>query len=92
MEILSLPDPVEISVSPTTSQDTTQDGVCVEPSVAAVATTPPPPPLSEKHTKHTTTTGIPNLPATYVALYPYKPQKFDELELKKGCKFIYLFY
>ncbi|KAG5894443.1 hypothetical protein JTB14_014892 [Gonioctena quinquepunctata] len=24
------------------------------------------------------------LPATYVALYPYKPQKSDELELKKG--------
>ncbi|CAH1159749.1 unnamed protein product [Phaedon cochleariae] len=24
------------------------------------------------------------LPATYVALYPYKPQKGDELELKKG--------
>nr|XP_023014243.1 E3 ubiquitin-protein ligase SH3RF1 isoform X4 [Leptinotarsa decemlineata] len=24
------------------------------------------------------------LPATYVALYPYKPQKTDELELKKG--------
>ncbi|CAH1102957.1 unnamed protein product [Psylliodes chrysocephalus] len=24
------------------------------------------------------------LPATYVALYPYKPQKADELELKKG--------
>ncbi|XP_058827325.1 E3 ubiquitin-protein ligase SH3RF3 isoform X2 [Topomyia yanbarensis] len=27
---------------------------------------------------------IPQLPATYVALYPYKPQKPDELELKKG--------
>ncbi|XP_055534264.1 E3 ubiquitin-protein ligase SH3RF1 [Wyeomyia smithii] len=26
----------------------------------------------------------PQLPATYVALYPYKPQKPDELELKKG--------
>lgn len=23
----------------------------------------------------------------FVALYPYKPQKSDELELKKGCKF-----
>lgn len=22
----------------------------------------------------------------FVALYPYKPQKSDELELKKGCK------
>lgn len=22
-----------------------------------------------------------------VALYPYKPQKADELELKKGCKY-----
>ncbi|XP_062560449.1 E3 ubiquitin-protein ligase SH3RF1 [Armigeres subalbatus] len=26
----------------------------------------------------------PQLPATYIALYPYKPQKPDELELKKG--------
>ncbi|XP_033211112.1 E3 ubiquitin-protein ligase SH3RF3-like isoform X2 [Belonocnema kinseyi] len=25
-----------------------------------------------------------NLPATYIALYPYKPQKADELELRKG--------
>ncbi|XP_057317803.1 E3 ubiquitin-protein ligase SH3RF3 isoform X3 [Microplitis mediator] len=25
-----------------------------------------------------------NLPAAYVALYPYKPQKADELELRKG--------
>lgn len=28
------------------------------------------------------------LPATYVALYPYKPQKADELELKKGSIYI----
>lgn len=26
----------------------------------------------------------------YVALYPYKPQKPDELELKKGCKYLWL--
>ena len=25
-----------------------------------------------------------NLPAAYIALYPYKPQKADELELRKG--------
>lgn len=25
----------------------------------------------------------------FVALYPYKPQKPDELELKKGCKFFH---
>lgn len=28
--------------------------------------------------------ATPALPASYVALYPYKPQKADELELKKG--------
>lgn len=28
------------------------------------------------------------LPASYVALYPYKPQKSDELELKKGGLYI----
>lgn len=27
----------------------------------------------------------------YVALYPYKPQKPDELELKKGCKLVLFF-
>lgn len=27
----------------------------------------------------------PSLPATYVAVYPYKPQKSDELELRKGA-------
>ena len=25
-----------------------------------------------------------NLPSAYIALYPYKPQKGDELELRKG--------
>lgn len=29
-------------------------------------------------------TSTNNLPAAYVALYPYKPQKSDELELRKG--------
>lgn len=29
----------------------------------------------------------PSVPSNaYVALFPYKPQKSDELELKKGCK------
>lgn len=27
------------------------------------------------------------LPAAYVAIYPYKPQKPDELELKKGGQY-----
>ncbi|XP_055372480.1 E3 ubiquitin-protein ligase SH3RF3 [Condylostylus longicornis] len=30
----------------------------------------------------------PNLPWYYIALYPYKPKKVDELELKKGCIYI----
>ncbi|XP_076236123.1 SH3 domain containing ring finger posh isoform X2 [Calliopsis andreniformis] len=32
----------------------------------------------------TTTIGNTHLPAAYIALYPYKPQKADELELRKG--------
>ncbi|XP_031839892.1 SH3 domain containing ring finger posh isoform X2 [Nomia melanderi] len=32
----------------------------------------------------TTATGSAHLPAAYIALYPYKPQKADELELRKG--------
>lgn len=44
---------------------------------------------SSKLTKNSSQNFVPNLPATYVALYPYKPQKSDELELKKGCKFFY---
>ncbi|ENN71906.1 hypothetical protein YQE_11443, partial [Dendroctonus ponderosae] len=30
----------------------------------------------------------PQLPATFMALYPYKPQKSDELELKKGSFYL----
>ncbi|XP_067628458.1 E3 ubiquitin-protein ligase SH3RF1 isoform X2 [Eurosta solidaginis] len=30
----------------------------------------------------------PTLPWGYLALYPYKPRKSDELELKKGCVYI----
>lgn len=41
---------------------------------------------SHKSGSSKVTAVIPSLPATYVALYPYKPQKSDELELKKGCK------
>ncbi|XP_044003201.1 E3 ubiquitin-protein ligase SH3RF3 isoform X2 [Aphidius gifuensis] len=36
--------------------------------------------LSSNHTIFNTT----NLPTAYIALYPYKPQKADELELRKG--------
>ncbi|XP_071562756.1 E3 ubiquitin-protein ligase SH3RF3 isoform X3 [Temnothorax nylanderi] len=32
----------------------------------------------------TSASGATHLPAAYVALYPYKPQKADELELRKG--------
>ncbi|KAG4066680.1 hypothetical protein HA402_007316 [Bradysia odoriphaga] len=39
---------------------------------------------SHKSGSSKVTAVIPSLPATYVALYPYKPQKSDELELKKG--------
>lgn len=37
---------------------------------------------------HTVPVHNANLPTTYVALYPYKPQKADELELKKGSIYI----
>ncbi|XP_023725155.1 E3 ubiquitin-protein ligase SH3RF1 isoform X2 [Cryptotermes secundus] len=40
----------------------------------------PPPPQGAPH--HIPTT---QLPAAYIALYPYKPHKADELELKKGA-------
>lgn len=52
-----------------------------------------PKPVTSRHSDGSHKSGsakvtavIPSLPATYVALYPYKPQKSDELELKKGCK------
>ncbi|XP_075234987.1 SH3 domain containing ring finger posh [Lycorma delicatula] len=48
-------------------------------SSEAVPPPPPPPPHPTPHTHHTL-----QLPASYVALYPYKPQKSDELELKRG--------
>lgn len=96
MEILSLPvDRVEFELpqSPNASVDSTLPPTRPLPDEemtivsATVAPSSPPP---AKHLKNITTSvsggGLPHLPATYVALYPYKPQKFDELELKKGCK------
>lgn len=41
-----------------------------------------PPPLPQGI--HHSLVNNSNLPATYIALYPYKPQKADELELRKG--------
>ncbi|XP_058798948.1 E3 ubiquitin-protein ligase SH3RF3 isoform X2 [Phymastichus coffea] len=35
-----------------------------------------------------TANGSSNLPASYIALYPYKPQKGDELELRKGAIYV----
>lgn len=32
--------------------------------------------------------NVPSLPWGYLALYPYKPRKNDELELKKGCVYM----
>ncbi|EDS27268.1 Plenty of SH3s [Culex quinquefasciatus] len=46
-----------------------------QPRAAAAAATTKASQLFHQH---------PQLPATYIALYPYKPQKPDELELKKG--------
>lgn len=37
---------------------------------------------SQKHQPFSSTTNA------FIALYPYKPHKSDELELKKGCKFL----
>lgn len=34
--------------------------------------------------------GFQNLPQPCIALYPYKPQKPDEIELKKGCVYYVL--
>ncbi|XP_017778540.1 PREDICTED: SH3 domain-containing RING finger protein 3-like isoform X2 [Nicrophorus vespilloides] len=39
-------------------------------------------PVSERHRRNLVDTI--QLPAAYIALYPYKPQKADELELRKG--------
>lgn len=40
--------------------------------------------LSQPSASLSTSSSTTNLPAAYVALYPYKPQKADELELRKG--------
>ncbi|KOC59261.1 SH3 domain-containing RING finger protein 3 [Habropoda laboriosa] len=40
--------------------------------------------LAQSSQSLSTATGNTHLPAAYIALYPYKPQKADELELRKG--------
>ncbi|KAJ8865901.1 hypothetical protein PR048_033424 [Dryococelus australis] len=46
---------------------------------------PPPPPQGSQLLPGAAVT---QLPAAYIALYPYKPQKADELELRKGCVYM----
>ncbi|XP_026272003.1 E3 ubiquitin-protein ligase SH3RF1 isoform X1 [Frankliniella occidentalis] len=48
--------------------------------LSSVGSIPPPLPQGIHHCLVNNS----NLPATYIALYPYKPQKADELELRKG--------
>jgi len=48
-------------------------------SVTAIGLTPHPPQGAPHHSSSSP------LPAAYIALYPYKPHKGDELELKKGA-------
>ncbi|KAK3920674.1 E3 ubiquitin-protein ligase SH3RF1 [Frankliniella fusca] len=48
--------------------------------LSSVGTVPPPLPQGIHHSLINNS----NLPAMYIALYPYKPQKADELELRKG--------
>lgn len=45
--------------------------------------------VSHRQRQNSPSTSMQNTSSTsnaFVALYPYKPQKSDELELKKGCK------
>lgn len=41
---------------------------------------------NQRQRQNTQNIAIPS--NAFVALFPYKPQKTDELELKKGCKFV----
>lgn len=98
VEILSAPDSADCIASPTSAIGQ-QDSMQVHKftsrnhhhlhqntaSTHATSSSSPNTP-STKLTKSSNSNCTPNLPATYVALYPYKPQKSDELELKKGCK------
>lgn len=95
-EILCAPDPSEsVSLPPQTSSS----GVAtVQPtetkSRAQARSSQPSATPQESHQSHsagrasstrtTKPTDLQTLPANYVALYPYKPKKSDELELKKG--------
>ncbi|XP_029712749.1 E3 ubiquitin-protein ligase SH3RF1 [Aedes albopictus] len=83
-EILSTPDadrqqqPASTATQATSTEHTPQstgrpDMLNYQKSNAAKA-------AASQHYQH----QQPQLPATYIALYPYKPQKPDELELKKG--------
>lgn len=66
------PSTVPIASSDLPQQSSRPDMLNYQKSNAAKA--------ASQHYQH----QLPQLPATYIALYPYKPQKPDELELKKG--------
>ncbi|XP_063239951.1 E3 ubiquitin-protein ligase SH3RF3-like isoform X2 [Bacillus rossius redtenbacheri] len=48
----------------------------------------PPPPPPPQGSQPSPGASVSQLPTAYVALYPYKPQKADELELRKGCVYV----
>ncbi|XP_055592428.1 E3 ubiquitin-protein ligase SH3RF1-like [Uranotaenia lowii] len=90
-EILSTPDSELQSQSQPAVNASSSNSSAAAASPAAANESQPPPPsaagnfhgksgksASQLYHQH------PHLPATYIALYPYKPQKPDELELKKG--------
>lgn len=88
VEILSIPEPPEIVSNSSQSNEIPMAGTHKSRQNDNTSTQP----HGKISALKSNVGSVPNLPANYVALYPYKPQKQDELELKKGCMYFTLNY
>lgn len=80
-EILTIPEPTEQSSQQTISTEVQCANNCSQSQDVSSTQSTARANVLKSNMHH----NQPSLPWAYVALYPYKPRKSDELELKKGC-------
>ncbi|XP_065369414.1 E3 ubiquitin-protein ligase SH3RF1 isoform X2 [Calliphora vicina] len=88
-EILSVPNDFDSEPTSSSSMSTAAAGQTIAAREQQVHTSNIPSASRHNVLKTCVQQSIPpSLPWGYLALYPYKPRKVDELELKKGCVYM----